>query len=1004
MQFLFAQCDISADNVLLVKPTLLIPVLLLVALLKNTRYDSLGAPPIGPKVKPLKFALENINDGVALVIDTFAADQLKKGEKGYDLLIQDVSRATCSGSVVHHVPVLITQFADLYIPREKRCVLEMEDTMSTYSLADYKTALKRLDAVLIYRIETGCNHGDLVKAFRGHIDEIRANIPASIPVSKHNTYIMLMTSMQMYGEFFSPLFDEDLRAYIIEWLGAQEQDQQPLNDRICSEFGMLLNQKIADGEFSLLLKAEVTPFDKGTHTIIVDQVERRLYLKTADTVAISKEMTTISDTDSLTTALYECGCLKHTPRGEKSIRIAAITSDGVPYPLYVQALNFTLLTPENRQRLDLIDKEQFLFRRDEIPTEGFLPLIKTVDGRYAGKMLVYENEENNIYFGTGRSGAGKSWAIAQILCMLLILQHIVVVFDVSRTYSKKMLYRMLPRDVVDKLFCYISVGVGRGHIPINLGSLKGCNNLPDKKRVIYSLLAAALGKMGPDKAIVSQKKKGLQHFLSDYLHGKNDTVDFVDMLTKMEKDGRIDTDIIDTLVDILGELDEIGCEAVSWGDLFEREKKIIIIDLGIEVGDDTHVLLDLLAASLFNWEMVHDSKFLTIAVDEMKDQNLAPNSPLRSIITDGRRFHTALIGATQDYFDQRHPHLDAMRQASIRSYCRPGKSEDKVAQMLGFKDAQDAVFPKFKPGDIIMELDAYSKDIGENEPVTLRGRVVDFVETPFYERFKREYQSDVPSSNADESEASQPEEADDQVEVTLPEGQELISLPLLSSTADVMDVESSMMEEQMPQLPETADDVPAEETTAKEALPEMPRVIFIPLTPPPPDEMNLKPSSVEEQLSQSPEPANSVLETVEAVPEADSSETTKPESVEVPTSDSAAAETAEAIPKIDEQPAPPVREVPEEDPQERIEQELQQQFLELKRRFHPDYPGWKDLLAELFTQIKKYHRCASPSDHDKLKTRLDCFLLISTESYDYLGEMNKLFQEVWPDACQQSRA
>ena len=73
------------------------------------------------------------------------------------------------------------------------------------------------------------------------------------------------------------------------------------------------------------------------------------------------------------------------------------------------------------------------------------------------------------------------------------------------------------------------------------------------------------------------------------------------------------------------------------------------------MSDDTHVMLDILAASLFSWQMLHDSKFLTIAVDELKDQNLASNSPLRSIITDARKFHTAFVSATQDYFDQRHP-------------------------------------------------------------------------------------------------------------------------------------------------------------------------------------------------------------------------------------------------------------------------------------------------------------------------------------------------------------
>ena len=136
---------------------------------------------------------------------------------------------------------------------------------------------------------------------------------------------------------------------------------------------------------------------------MVDKDKRCIYLETAESLSIAKnEMNSIGDSDSLTSALYSCGYLPHNAKSEKSIRIAAITSDGVPYPLYVHAISYSLLTQENKLRFDLLDKEANLFTYDEIPRESFLPLIKTIDGRFAGKMLRYEAEESNIYFGTGR--------------------------------------------------------------------------------------------------------------------------------------------------------------------------------------------------------------------------------------------------------------------------------------------------------------------------------------------------------------------------------------------------------------------------------------------------------------------------------------------------------------------------------------------------------------------------------------------------------------------------
>ena len=156
--------------------------------------------------------------------------------------------------------------------------------------------------------------------------------------------------------------------------------------------------------------------------------------------------------------------------------------------------------------------------------------------------------------------------------------------------------------------------------------------------------------------------------------------------------------------------------------------------------------------------------------------------------------------------------------------------------------------------------------------------------------------------------------------------------------------------------------------------------------------------SLPEPLVLPPE-QSSTADTEDDTPEGSHSETSELTLIETALSESEIAETETQPVLPDSDP-----DVPEEDPQERIEQDLQRQFQELKRRFNPDYPGWKNLLAELFKQIKKRHRCASPSNHDKLETRLNSFLQISTESYDYLGEMNKLFHEVWPDACQQSRA
>ena len=207
----------------------------------------------------------------------------------------------------------------------------------------------------------------------------------------------------------------------------------------------------------------------------------------------------------------------------------------------------------------------------------------------------------------------------------------------------------------------------------------------------------------------------------------------------MEQAGGFGTEIADRIESVLADIREVGYDEQTWDDLFLQENKIIVINLGNEVGDSTHQLLDMLVGSLFNWQMSHDTGFLAVAIDELIDQDFSTGSPLQTFVKQGRKYHSALLGATQDYYNQGSSHLDVMKQANIKSFCRPGKSEDHIAQKLGYRDAIDAGFNKFKAGDTILEFDGYNKETGENEALTMKGRVVNFVETPLYEKFKELY-------------------------------------------------------------------------------------------------------------------------------------------------------------------------------------------------------------------------------------------------------------------------
>lgn len=733
----FGKNSISPDNILILKPTKNVYPTLLMAILNNVNYSTFNiVTPVGPQIKELKKAISWVNDGVLVVLDIFSADQYKKAEPGYDLILNNVGGASQYESSVNHIIALISGYADLHLTQDKCCILEFGDQSTKYSPIQYRNICRQIGDALINKVESDYNN--FINIFKKHLLDVLKNIPESIPKSKMNTYKILITTLRTYNDLFSPLFSAELEEKIVEWLCMQEQEQQSVYDIICSDYGVLINKRMDNNYYNYTTRVRhgATPFDKGLHTIIVDMKERYFFIEPEENFTIVKEdMPSINDTDSLTTALYNEKYLDPNEHNSKCNRIRTIDSNGISHTTRMHKISLDIISPENQKRFALIGKDEYLFRRDELPTENFLPLIKTVDGRYAGKMLRYDEEENNFYLGTGRIGSGKSWAIAQIMPMLKMLGHAVVAFDVSDSYTRKKLVgrKMLPEDVVDNLLKFITVGVGQDKIPVNFLDFSSCSSSEEARMLIRTIFLTCAGKL------TDKQDKRLDAYIYQYLDTHNvSDININEMCEELKESGAILRHIAEAVEPVIDHFKRIGFENKSWADLF-AEDKVLIMNLGNEVGNTTHQLLDILVNSVFRWHIEHDTNFLSVIVDELKDQNLSKNSPLNTLISEGRKFHTALWGAKQDFFNQGSSYDDVLKQSNLKSFCRPGKSDDRIAKTLGYSNAIAAGFNNFRAGDVIMDSDFYNRELDMNTPTVIKGRVVDFVETHLYDLFKEKY-------------------------------------------------------------------------------------------------------------------------------------------------------------------------------------------------------------------------------------------------------------------------
>ena len=81
-----------------------------------------------------------------------------------------------------------------------------------------------------------------------------------------------------------------------------------------------------------------------------------------------------------------------------------------------------------------------------------------------------------------------------------------------------------------------------------------------------------------------------------------------------------------------------------------------------------------------------------------------------------------------------------MGKADSLVFMRPTQnSTDLVAKELRWGKADLERFDSMDRGDAIIKAPFYSKEKGRNISVTLQGRIVDFVNTPLYDRFRKEY-------------------------------------------------------------------------------------------------------------------------------------------------------------------------------------------------------------------------------------------------------------------------
>ena len=717
---------VYCDQIITIKPNDRAVYSLLTALFDNVSY---GCRPILTlsNSKGIEEAGNILNDAVLLIGDDTKADEEEKRENGISALHKMCF--TAHGEYLQ-IPVVISDYASSQLRTDLFCDFSELDSSYAISPAVLTELLEYHDASLITYIED-CR-GKFLEVFNQKLRVISRMIPQHIPAQRRNIYYILISTLETYDSVMGVFFAEETKLCIRDILSNYNEIGSSNSELLLTAFGNCLNEEICGGRFTFIKRTKYIVFDEATNSVIVD--DDNIYIETDVIKELAISKMNLHSVNTLTDILKANDCLTINDRNSKCYRFHVQNSESEPYMLYTYGISKQLINADNRKRLDMAEYDSFLLDFNEIAQSGILPLGVTSDGHFIGKDISYKNKSNDSMFITGQSGKGKSFYATNIIASLAMLGSRILIFDVSRSFTREEVLRSLPEEVVNALFEFIYVGTGQCKLPVNPLYIGDCTNIPAKKRRIMSFIKA-ICKLDKDET------KIIEGIISDMLK-KNIKITSisVDLLCNaLKRGGNVGNKVYSLIRSTLNDIELIGVEAQDWGEFFEKSKKIPVIFLGDEADDKDHTVLDILVASAFTWQRDHNNAPLSVVIDEIKMQNFSEGSPLHTILTQGRKFNTKLIGMTQQYISTGSHNIDVMKEAGIKLFFKPAKSLERIAAELEYKNLADAGFGSMGIGDFILCCEAYDKNECINSHVVIHCKTIKFVDTPLYNTFKAEY-------------------------------------------------------------------------------------------------------------------------------------------------------------------------------------------------------------------------------------------------------------------------
>ena len=640
-------------------------------------------------------ALNDTNDGVVVFKDTSNIDSNAKIKPALEIITNDLSNTTGDKGSSRHMIAVISRIVSSVFESEYSFRLIMDNYLPDMDNKRIQELSEEVDSLTIRYIS-----GNL-PTVKKQIKDLLEAIKCKDDFDCRNSFdmyriltISLLTTMSLLKIETKDEFQKTLLSLIKQSVLSSNEYDTSYSQTIEKDFSNVVNKMLVDNTLKVIACTPDTQFKKSSNILLYKSGILSFEPETIKNT-ILPQMKTVKNIDKLITAMKECGNLKCTNKNRHPIDLF----DENGCPLRLHAYCFTnILSKDIKLRLENIEVADWLITAEEMRSNEFLPLAGTYDGKLIGKRIRMEDAENNHIYVSGQSGYGKTFCLSQIAAGYVGLGHRTVIFDTSGSFTKTALDRNLSPEFVEKNFSFIDIG--DQPIPVNLLDISDYDTLPRRKNALTGILNVIAPHLG-EQQIAVIKKVVAEAVKNPVDSVKTEDINlYLKIMIEDEKDKNAQS-VLNRLDAVFDDINAMGMAQDKWEDLFDTCKPVIVLSSSTGAGDNNHQLIDMMLASLYNYQLLRNNEQLNIIIDEIQNQNLTKYSPIFKILSEGRKYHIAFVGATQPFHIKGDSVGDVMSKADTQIFLKPElESENNVAKVLGYDSKKRQYFASNCPAAI----------------------------------------------------------------------------------------------------------------------------------------------------------------------------------------------------------------------------------------------------------------------------------------------------------------